>query len=909
MGRVPAPAVPSPTTFGEHVVSTPLPEHARRQAAPRPRLGDPPQATLIVPPLVSGQLIREWQFSELRGDALTEVVVGQGIQVNGLVDELNDFGLTPHDSFVFSPKTGSQPPDGIATGQIVATADGVTYYVGTEAPAGNADVPTDPIGSRAQLRQTQSFIKRAADATFSFTVSQAFVETTDRNAVLGRVCPPEHSDGLLCDLIKGELFLDVQAFTVPPAPDITPFDTFFHVGGGITVVGYADNWNSDAWTTHFSQLPLWSIGDFNFQIEPLGSSSEGHVLMILNNFRTFTVDLSSIDIGQVFTVQAFALATAYDRISGPPSEFGSSVSAFLRDPQGADGTSIEFTGLVPIDVLGLDAPPDAPVDPLPCPPDATGEPGTLQLSANSYTVGESSLTPPVRITRTGGTSGPVTATITTTDGSAVAGVDYLPVHSSVSFADGDDAPRAVAIPILPNDVGGQGDRTVVITLSDPGGCATLGSPATAVLKIRDDDPGPPPQQPYGLDPTFGVGGKATPTPRFGGSRSSMAVQPDGKIVMAGGTFSAFALARFTADGKLDDSFGTGGTVTTLVNGQAVQQEALGVAVQPDGAIVAAGYTVADGVVVVRYLSDGQPDDTFGTHGVVSGIMPGRLDDVVLQEDGRIVVAGIATREDDEHEQDFGDVVVVRLLPDGQLDPSFGLGQPVTTDVGAVTNEAQNVVVQPNGSIVVSGASPNPGSDGVGIDDHTDVARYGPDGLLDPTFGTGGRLTLDASVGADLVVQTDGRLLLIGTADATPSGGAPGTVTDVSVVRLNRDGTPDPSFGGGTVNISVSALTSVTGEPNRDTGSGLTLQPDGRILLAGTAGSLNSNFAVARLLADGSLDTEFTDTGVLVIDFSQFNDTGENVAVTSDSKIVVSGAARQISGSGYGVARLAPQDGG
>ena len=886
-------------------MSTPLPEQGRRLAPPQQRLAGATRPPLVVPPLVSGQLIREWQFSELRGDALDEVVVGQDIQVDGLLDELQDFGLTPHDSFVFSPTTGSQPPDGIATGQIVATADGVTYYVGTEAPAGNADIPTDPIGSRAQLRQTRTFIKRDADASFSFTVSQAFVETTDRNAVLGRVCPPEHSDGLLCDLVKGELFLDVQAFTVPPAPDITPFDTFFHVGGGITVVGYADNWNSDAWTTHYSQVPVWTIGDFTFQIEPLGSASEGHVLMILNNVRTFTIDLSTVAVGQAFTVQSFAMATAYDRISGPPSEFGSSVSAFLRDPQGADGTSMEFTGVVPVDVLSLDAPADSPVDPLPCPPGAIGNPGTLQLSADSYTVGESSLTPPVRITRAGGTSGTVSATITTSDGTAVAGTDYVPVASSVFFADGDDAPRAVPVPILPNDIAGQGDRTVVITLSDPGGCATLGSPATGVLTIRDDEPPPLPVQPYGLDPTFGVGGKATPTPRFGGSRSSMAIQPDGKIVMAGGTFSAFALARFDVDGTLDQTFGSGGTVSTLVNGQAVQQEALGVAVQSDGAIVVAGYTGSDGLVVLRYLSDGKPDDTFGTHGVVTGILPGRLDDVALQEDGSIVVAGIATREDDEHEQDFGDIVVVRLLPDGQLDPGFGLGQPVTTDVGGVTNEAQNVVVQPNGSIVVSGASRNPGGTGVGIDDHTDVVRYRPDGLLDPTFGSGGVLTLDASVGADLVAQTDGRLLLIGTADTTPSGGTPGTVTELSVVRLNRDGSPDASFGGGTVDVSVSALTSVNGEPSRDSGSGLALQPDGRILLAGTAGALNSNFAVARLLADGSLDTDFTDTGVLVVDFSRLNDTGENVGVTADGKIVVSGAARQISGSGYGVARLTP----
>lgn len=73
-------------------------------------------------------------------------------------------------------------------------------------------------------------------------MSAAFIETTDSNAILHRICPPEHANGLFCDLVKGDLFLDVEAFTVPAAPDIIPFDTFFHVAGGATVSGFAENW-------------------------------------------------------------------------------------------------------------------------------------------------------------------------------------------------------------------------------------------------------------------------------------------------------------------------------------------------------------------------------------------------------------------------------------------------------------------------------------------------------------------------------------------------------------------------------------------------------------------------------------------------------------------------------------------
>lgn len=855
----------------------------------------------LVPPLVLGQLVREWAFSELRGDSLEEVELEHGIQVDGLVHQLHDFGGTFRDSDVFFPDGSSLPSDRIATGQITSFADGITYWVGAEAPAGIAGVPENPIGGRSQLRQTQSFIKRAPDASLSFTLSAAFIETTDLNAFLARRCPPAHADGLFCDLVKGDLFVDVQAFTVPAAPDIIPFDTFFHVAGGATVSGFAENWNSDAWTTRYSQLPLWDVEDFDFVIDDLDGAAEALVLMILRQPRTFTVDLSSVDVGQAFTLQAFAMATAYNRIAGPPSEFGSSATAFLRDPQGIGGTAMTFSGLEPTDVAGLDAPAETPVQPAPCPPDSTANAGSLQFSAAGYSVGESNPTPPVRVTRAGGSAGPVTATITTSDGSAVAGTDYTPVHASVFFADGDDTPRAVEVPLLR---GVEGDRTLTITLTEPGGCATLGSPATAELTIRDENPAPP-VQPVGLDPTFGTGGKATTT-AFGGDRSSMALQTDGKIVMAGGTFAAFILARFGADGTLDDSFGSGGTVTTNIAGQ---QEALGVVIEPgpDGRIIVAGYADRDDITVACYQPDGRPDEGFGTGGIVTGIATGVANDVTIQPDGRILIAGRAAFETPRGD-DFDDLFVARLLPDGQPDGSFGLGGQVVTDVGGLNNEAQNVVVQPTDEmIVISGSSPNPGSTGVGIDHHTDIARYRPDGGPDLAFGTGGTLTLDAFVGADLAVQPDGRLVLVGTADTTPPTSPPGSVTELSVMRLEPDGTPDRTFGdNGTVNVSVTGLSSPAGAAGRDTGSALALQPDGRIVIAGATGGPNSNFAVARLLADGTLDTEFTDTGVMVIDFSGFTDLAESVAVTGDGKIVVAGLARD-NVDGYGVARLSPQD--
>ena len=566
---------------------------SRREPRGSVQKSDEPGETAAtpVPPVVGGKAVKEWSFTELRGDVLDPVEIASGIQVGGLLNEIHDYGPTFRDSDVFFPDETSRPPDGIATGQITSFEDDITYWVGAEAPGGNAEQADAPIGSVSKLRLTQSFIKRSDDASLSFTLSAAFIETTDLNASLARVCPPGHRYDLLCDLIKGELFVNVAAFTVPPPPDVTPFDVFFQVAGRARVNGYAENWSSDAYSTSYSQQRFWTVEDFDFVIDELDGAPESLVLMILRGSRTFEVDLSSVAVGQAFTLRTTTTATAYNRIAGPPSEFGTSATAFLRDPHGIGGTAVTFSGLEETDVVSLDDPPESPVEPVPCPPGSTADAGTLQFSADSYTVGESDQTMPVRVVRTGGSDGAVTATIATSDGTAVAGTDYVALDESVFFGDGDDEPRTVEITVLPDQVGGQDDRTLTITLSDPGGCATLGSPVTAELRIRDDDPAPVPVQPFGLDPTFGTGGKTTTT-GFGGDRSSMAVTPDGAIVTAGGTFSAFVMARFTPDGDLDTGFGDQGKVSTIVGGTPSQQESLGVAIQADGKIVLAGYTAS-----------------------------------------------------------------------------------------------------------------------------------------------------------------------------------------------------------------------------------------------------------------------------------------------------------------------------
>ena len=379
----------------------------------------------------------------------------------------------------------------------------------------------------------------------------------------------------------------------------------------------------------------------------------------------------------------------------------------------------------------------------------------------------------------------------------------------------------------------------------------------------------------------------------------MALQPDGKFVMVGGTFADFVVARFNTDGTLDTTFDSDGKVSTDVGGGFAQEEALGVAIQPDGKIVVAGYTDRTNVAVVRYNPDGSLDPSFGTGGIVKSGVTGQAHDVIVQPDGKIVVAGHVSLDDDD---DFADFLVARYNADGTLDPSFGDGGQTSTDFGGVTNEGENIVLQPDGALVVSGSALDPGSNSV--DHHTDVARYIPNGALDTSFGNLGKTTLeDSLVGNDLALQPVGNLLLVGEVPGPPAGPLPSTVTEFSIVRLDRSGALDITFGTvGAANVSVSSLTSEFGIPDRDRADAVAVLDDGTIVVGGTTTGVNSNFAIARFNADGSLDTGFADAGVLEIDFFGFTDIGENVAVQDDGNIVISGLARD-NVDGYGLARV------
>jgi uncharacterized delta-60 repeat protein len=293
-----------------------------------------------------------------------------------------------------------------------------------------------------------------------------------------------------------------------------------------------------------------------------------------------------------------------------------------------------------------------------------------------------------------------------------------------------------------------------------------------------------------LDSTFGSGGRVI-TEAVGVGNSSIvgvAVQPDGKVVVAGwshnGTFFDFAAARYRANGTLDPSFNGTGIAKTPVGAGSALGAAL--ALHDDGSIVVVGRigTVTRTAAVVRYRSDGALDTGFDGDGKatfpVGDDSTGRA--VAIQADGRILVVGSSKTGADT------DFMTLRLKPSGLLDPSFGTGGKVVTPIGVSTDEANGVVVQPDGKIVVAGYT-------VAGVSRSGVVRYHRDGTLDTAFGDGGKLTL--SIGATLdstegvALQRNGRIVAAATAD---DGGG----NDFSVYGLVGDGTPP--FGGRTIGL-------------------------------------------------------------------------------------------------------------
>ena len=327
-----------------------------------------------------------------------------------------------------------------------------------------------------------------------------------------------------------------------------------------------------------------------------------------------------------------------------------------------------------------------------------------------------------------------------------------------------------------------------------------------------------------LDESFGAHGKVTTGFADGGAAFGAAMQSNGKIIAAGCGNQQFALARYNADGSLDQSFGAGEQVLT---GFAANSSdcAYSVAIQTDGKIVAAGTSEDSSTskfALARYNSNGSLDTTFGTQGkVTTHFTANSIDEgsaVVIQPDGKILVVGDSD----------ANLAVVRYNKNGTLDTNFGTSGKITLDTNHET-VGPTIALQADDRILVAATSTG------GI---LYIARYNLDGNPDITFGTNGLATtvFSGCVGGSnpgLLASSDGKIIVAAACNQDAS-------VPFTIVRYTSNGSLDGTFGmGGIVTTYFTGI----GAPH-----GIAMQPDGKLIVAGQS---DDGFSVARYLKGGT----------------------------------------------------------
>ncbi len=374
--------------------------------------------------------------------------------------------------------------------------------------------------------------------------------------------------------------------------------------------------------------------------------------------------------------------------------------------------------------------------------------------------------------------------------------------------------------------------------------------------------------------------------------TAMAFQTDGKILVGGRTENGeyFLLVRYTATGLLDNSFGSGGVVKVRseTNNAAL---GYGMVLQPDGKIVMAGWNWPNANVdfcVMRFNSNGSFDNTFGTGGkVTTDLGPGNDEarSLALQSDGKIVVTGLSFNASGN-----ADYAVVRYSAAGVLDNTFGTGGIAKTNINSYDIPESIAINSTTGAITIAGTSNADydfyGTHHTGNGDFT-VVRYTSAGLPDNTFGTGGIATFDITSGQKddahgLAVQPDGKLIVAGNTQRV-------TNHDVAVIRLTTAGALDATFGtGGKLTANY------VGSNSDDDCHSVALQSDGKFILGGSVDAFtNSNskpygLMLMRFTSAGVLDPSFHGDGKAAYDISVTDNDNGLVVALNGSTIYLAG---------------------
>ena len=274
------------------------------------------------------------------------------------------------------------------------------------------------------------------------------------------------------------------------------------------------------------------------------------------------------------------------------------------------------------------------------------------------------------------------------------------------------------------------------------------------------------------DTSFGSGGFTSAITVPVNISGNIALQADGKVLLAAGTGNPSVMARFTTSGQFDTNFGGGSGLISLTNAGPTQ-----IAEEKNGKILVASgeasklvfqpQPVAQAGSISRYNSNGTVDTTFGAGGTAASVASASA--LLLQANGDIVVAGAITSKlsapPAANDVGFG---IVRYSGNGMIDKKFGTGGVAMVDLGpnAPTSAAYAVALQTDGALVVAGAA---GGAIVGnnLASSFGLARFTSAGVLDSTFGSSGTVITTVASGqyswvTGLAIQSDGKIVASGT---------------------------------------------------------------------------------------------------------------------------------------------------
>ncbi len=281
-----------------------------------------------------------------------------------------------------------------------------------------------------------------------------------------------------------------------------------------------------------------------------------------------------------------------------------------------------------------------------------------------------------------------------------------------------------------------------------------------------------------LDPSFGTAGVVYNAP-LATSSTLTAGLFESETIYATGTMNGDVLAsEYNSDGSSVNSFGTSGSVSHDLG---LIETITELALQDDGKIVLAGYQSESGnpedALVCRLNADGSLDPSFNSIGWINlGLSPNldRATDIVVDEDGRILVIGITV----ESATSSFEIFAVRLMPDGSYDSSFGTNGIARYDIGAGDDYANDVILQPDGKLIIGGGT---NDDGTNLYENFCLIRLNDDGSLDQSFGNSGIVVTEISSSyeriIDMVLQDDGKLIVAGIAKI-------GSSEDIALARYH-----------------------------------------------------------------------------------------------------------------------------